>query len=85
MVQVRETLGLTYDVSFDLGTYDRLRHNYYCIHVTSTPDKIRQAVTASANVLRSFYSSPVQQRELLRAQRTVLTRHESDLKVGIHT
>jgi hypothetical protein len=81
LLQVRDTLGLTYDVSFDLGAYDRLRDSYYCIHVTSTPDKIRKAVAASVGVLRSFYSNPIQERELLRAQRTVLTRHESDLKV----
>lgn len=44
--------------------------------------KIREAMTASLQVLRNGRAQPFTQRELLRAKRTLLTRHESDLKVG---
>ena len=80
---MRDSLGLTYDVSFELSQFDRLRTGYFVVHVTSTPAKIRDALAASVDVLRSFHGSPVTQRELERAQRTLLTRHESDLKVHL--
>ena len=79
---MRDSLGLTYDVSFELSQFDRLRTGYFVVHVTSTPAKIRDALSASVDVLRSFHVSPVTQRELVRAQKTLLTRHESDLKVS---
>ena len=82
-LQVRDSLGLTYDVSFELSQFDRLRTGYFVVHVTSTPAKIRDALAASVDVLRSFHVSPVSQRELVRAQKTLLTRHESDLKVSL--
>ena len=77
---VRDTLGLTYDVSFELSLFDRLPAGWFHVNVTSTPQKIRDAMTASLRVLRSGASQPVTQRDLLRAKRTLLTRHESDLK-----
>lgn len=82
MVQVRDTLGLTYDVSFEFSLFDRLRVGWYVVHVTSTPAKIQDALAACVDVLRSFHTQPVAQRELVRAQRTLLTRHESDLKAS---
>ena len=39
-------------------------------------------MTASLQVLRNGHVQPFTQRELLRAKRTLLTRHESDLKVS---
>ena len=48
--------------------------------VTSTPQRIRDAADASLRVLRSLKESRVTPRELLRAKRTLLARHETDLK-----
>ncbi|CAM6089817.1 unnamed protein product [Calypogeia fissa] len=77
---VRDALGLTYDVSFELSLFDRLKAGWFVISVTSTPAKIQQAVEASLNVLRGLHGSRVNQRELERAKRTLLMRHESDSK-----
>lgn len=38
---VRDSLGLTYDVSFELNLFDRLNLGWYVISVTSTPAKVR--------------------------------------------
>lgn len=38
---VRDSLGLTYDVSFELSLFDRLNLGWYVISVTSTPEKVR--------------------------------------------
>jgi hypothetical protein len=79
---VRDTLGLTYDVSFELSLFDRLPSGWWHVNVTSTPGKIQDAMVASLNVLRNIRVQPITQRELLRAKRTLITRHDSDLKVG---
>ena len=78
--QVRDALGLTYDVSFELSLFDRLRVGWFVVHVTSTPAKIDEAAAASLRVLRGLALTRVTPRELLRARRTVLTRHESEMK-----
>ena len=44
---VRDTLGLTYDVSFELSLFDRLPSGWFHVNVTSTPQKIREAMMAS--------------------------------------
>lgn len=80
-VQVRDALGLTYDVSFELSLFDRLRVAWFVCHVTSPPKKINEALDASLRVLRGLPMQRVTPRELLRARRTVLTRHESEMKV----
>ena len=49
---VRDSLGLTYDVSFELNLFDRLKLGWYVISVTSTPGKVHKAVDACKNVLR---------------------------------
>ena len=77
---VRDTLGLTYDVSFEVTMFDRLRTGWYSVHVTSDPEKIYDALNASVAVLRDIAISPVNRRELSRARTTLLTRHESDMK-----
>ena len=38
---VRDTLGLTYDVSFEMHMHDRLGPGLFVISTTSTPDKIQ--------------------------------------------
>ena len=77
---VRDTLGLTYDVSFELSLFDRLPTGWFYVNVTSTPQKIKDAMMASMRVLRSGSIQPFTSRDLLRAKRTLITRHESDLK-----
>lgn len=37
---VRDSLGLTYDVSFELSLFDRLELGWYVVSVTSTPGKV---------------------------------------------
>lgn len=37
---VRDSLGLTYDVSFELSLFDRLSLGWYVVSVTSTPAKV---------------------------------------------
>ncbi|KAF3446963.1 hypothetical protein FNV43_RR12143 [Rhamnella rubrinervis] len=77
---VRDSLGLTYDVSFELNLFDRLNLGWYVISVTSTPGKVQKAVDACKNVLRGLHSNKISQRELDRAKRTLLMRHEAEIK-----
>ncbi|CAH9112963.1 unnamed protein product [Cuscuta epithymum] len=77
---VRDSLGLTYDVSFELNLFDRLRLGWYVISVTSTPSKVHKAVDACKNVLRGLHSNIITPRELDRARRTLLMRHEAESK-----
>eukprot|EP00884_Botryococcus_braunii_P007566 jgi/Botrbrau1/16810/Bobra.150_2s0037.1 len=81
---VRDALGLTYDVSFELSQFDRLRISWFVVHVTSTPAKVDQALDASLRVLRNIQTQQISPRELLRARRTVLTRHESEMKENLY-
>lgn len=77
---VRDSLGLTYDVSFELSLFDRLNLGWYVISVTSTPEKVYKAVDACKTVLRGLHNSKIAQRELDRAKRTLLMRHEAETK-----
>ncbi|KAI3455136.1 hypothetical protein Pfo_011799 [Paulownia fortunei] len=77
---VRDSLGLTYDVSFELNLFDRLKLGWYVISVTSTPGKVHKAVDACKNVLRGLHSNRIAPRELDRARRTLLMRHEAEIK-----
>ncbi|CAA3007098.1 stromal processing peptidase, chloroplastic [Olea europaea var. sylvestris] len=77
---VRDSLGLTYDVSFELNLFDRLKLGWYVISVTSTPGKVHKAVDACKNVLRGLHSNRIAPRELDRAKRTLLMRHEAEIK-----
>ncbi|KAI0496559.1 hypothetical protein KFK09_022879 [Dendrobium nobile] len=77
---VRDSLGLTYDVSFELSLFDRLQLGWYVISVTSTPSKVYKAVDACKNVLRGLHNNKIAQRELDRAKRTLLMRHEAETK-----
>ncbi|MCI10895.1 insulinase (peptidase family M16), partial [Trifolium medium] len=61
---VRDSLGLTYDVSFELNLFDRLKLGWYVISVTSTPSKVHKAVDACKNVLRGLHSNQITEREL---------------------
>ncbi|GAB2282246.1 hypothetical protein Dimus_016796 [Dionaea muscipula] len=81
---VRDSLGLTYDVSFELNLFDRLKLGWYVISVTSTPGKVLKAVDACKNVLRGLHSNRIAQRELDRAKRTLLMRHEAEVKANAY-
>ncbi|OWM81129.1 hypothetical protein CDL15_Pgr007160 [Punica granatum] len=77
---VRDSLGLTYDVSFELNLFDRLNLGWYVISVTSTPSKVHKALDACKSVLRGLHSNKIAPRELDRARRTLLMRHEAEIK-----
>ncbi|KAG5532276.1 hypothetical protein RHGRI_026793 [Rhododendron griersonianum] len=77
---VRDSLGLTYDVSFELNLFDWLKLGWYVISVTSTPGKVYKAVDACKNVLRGLHSNKIDPTELDRAKRTLLMRHEAESK-----
>lgn len=77
---VRDALGLTYDVNFDMSLFDRIKVGWFVVNVTSPPQKIHEALRASVGVLRTTSSQRITVRELARAQRTLLTRNESDSK-----
>lgn len=77
---VRDSLGLTYDVSFELSLFDRIKLGWYVISVTSTPGKVYDAVDACKKVLRGLHNNKIVQRELDRAKRTLLMRHEAEIK-----
>ncbi|CAG9466529.1 unnamed protein product [Pedinophyceae sp. YPF-701] len=77
---VRDSLGLTYDVSFEMSLFDRLPHAWYVVSVTSEPKKIDAAMNACVRVLRGVRNQAITPRELARARRTIIARHETDLK-----
>ncbi|KAG0463237.1 hypothetical protein HPP92_021713 [Vanilla planifolia] len=77
---VRDSLGLTYDVSFEVSLFDKLKLGWYVITVTSTPSKVYKAVDACKDVLRGLHSNKIAHRELDRAKRTLLMRHEAETK-----
>lgn len=81
MVQVRDALNLTYDVTMELAVFSLLHAGWWTINVTSRPASISDAVTASMRVLRNVASSRIRHSELERAKRAVLTRLDTDCKV----
>jgi len=77
---VRDSLGLTYDVSFEVNLFDKLGLGWYVISVTSTPEKVQKAVDACKAVLRGLDHNKISQRELDRAKKTLLMKHNQDCK-----
>lgn len=49
-MQVRDSLGLTYDVSFEVTLFDRIRQGWFMVHVTSHPDKVRRSLGGACRV-----------------------------------
>ncbi|KAL6495006.1 hypothetical protein OROGR_030925 [Orobanche gracilis] len=68
---VRDSLGLTYDVSFELNLFDRLKVGWYVISVTSTPEKVHKAVDACKNVLIGLRFNRIATSELDRARKDI--------------
>ncbi|KAL5199647.1 hypothetical protein ABZP36_020850 [Zizania latifolia] len=81
---VRDSMGLTYDVSFELNLFDKLDLGWYVIAVTSTPSKVHKAVDACKGVLRGLHSNRIIERELDRAKRTLLMKHEAETKTNAY-
>jgi predicted Zn-dependent peptidase len=82
---VRDALGLTYDCNFTMSF--GLQNNdatTYRLLVTSTPEKIDEAIEAGVRVLRGFKLQRVSQREVDRARLTLLSRHEMDSKTNAY-
>ncbi|CAM0909938.1 unnamed protein product [Alopecurus aequalis] len=81
---VRDSMGLTYDVSFELNLFDKLDLGWYVIAVTSTPGKVHKAVDACKGVLRGLHSNKIVERELDRAKRTLLMKHDAETKTNAY-
>mmetsp|Transcript_39203 Transcript_39203/g.47468 ORF Transcript_39203/g.47468 Transcript_39203/m.47468 type:complete len:1112 (+) Transcript_39203:2-3337(+) len=81
---VRDALGLTYDVSFEMRMFERLESGWFVLAVTSMPSKIDDALAASLRTIRALRTQPIRKSELDRARRTLLTRHESDMKDNLY-
>lgn len=56
---VRDTLGLTYDVSFELSLLDRLKFGWFVISVTSTPAKVCSICLYIMKLLFTLFSRVV--------------------------
>eukprot|EP00930_Biecheleria_cincta_P068404 TRINITY_DN5579_c0_g3_i1.p1 TRINITY_DN5579_c0_g3~~TRINITY_DN5579_c0_g3_i1.p1 ORF type:complete len:1399 (+),score=257.63 TRINITY_DN5579_c0_g3_i1:47-4243(+) len=77
---VRDSLGLSYDCSFDLSMLDRLEAGWYTMTVSAHPSRIMEAVEAAKGVLQGVKKRPMSDLELSTARRTLLRRHETDLQ-----
>merc|ERR1719231_1700823 len=69
---VRDSLGLSYDCSFELSMLDRLEAGWYTCTVSAHPSRTEEAVTAAKGVLNSVRKRPVSEIELSTARRTLL-------------
>jgi len=77
---VRDSLGLSYDCSFELSMFDRLEAGWYSCTVSAHPSRIMEAVNAAKGVLQGVKRRPISELELSTARRTLLRRHETDLQ-----
>jgi len=77
---VRDSLGLSYDCSFELSMFDRLEAGWYTCTVSTHPTRIEEAVNAAKDVLQGLRRRPISEHELSTARRTLLRRHETDLQ-----
>lgn len=79
---VRDSLGLSYDCSFDLSLLDRLEAGWYTCTVSAHPSKIGQAIDAAKGVIQGVRRRPISEHELSTAKRTLMRRHETDLQTN---
>jgi len=77
---VRDSLGLSYDCSFELSMLDYLEAGWFICTVSAHPSRIMEAVDAAKGVLERARTRPVLETELSTACRTLLRRHEADLQ-----
>jgi len=79
---VRDSLGLSYDCSFELSMFDRLEAGWYTCTVSAHPSAIGRAVDAAKGVLTGVRKRPISELELSTARRTLIRRHETDLQTN---
>jgi len=79
---VRDSLGLSYDCSFELSMLDRLEAGWYMCTVSAHPSRIGEAVEAAKGVVTGVRKRPISEWELSTARRTLLRRHEVDLQTN---
>mmetsp|Transcript_111785 Transcript_111785/g.315738 ORF Transcript_111785/g.315738 Transcript_111785/m.315738 type:complete len:184 (+) Transcript_111785:77-628(+) len=77
---VRDSLGLSYDCSFELSMFDRLEAGWYTCTVSAHPSRIMEAVNAAKGVLQGAKRRPISDMELSTARRTLTRRHENDIQ-----
>jgi len=77
---VRDSLGLSYDCSFELSMFDRLEAGWFTCTVSAHPSRIMEAVDAAKGVLQGVRKRPISELELSTARRTLVRRHETDLQ-----
>eukprot|EP00927_Polykrikos_kofoidii_P077199 TRINITY_DN74169_c0_g1_i1.p1 TRINITY_DN74169_c0_g1~~TRINITY_DN74169_c0_g1_i1.p1 ORF type:complete len:1468 (+),score=168.81 TRINITY_DN74169_c0_g1_i1:121-4524(+) len=77
---VRDSLGLSYDCSFELSMLDSLEAGWFVCTVSAHPSRIGEAVEAAKGVLSGVRKRPISDLELGTARRTLLRRHETDLQ-----
>jgi len=77
---VRDSLGLSYDCSFELSMLDRLEAGWFSCTVSAHPSRIQEAVDAAKGVLAGVKRRPISELELSTARRTLMRRHETDLQ-----
>jgi len=78
--RVRDSLGLSYDCSFELSMLSRLEAGWYTCTVSSHPARIDEAVSAAKDVLQGVLARPISELEMSSARRTLLRRHETDMQ-----
>lgn len=54
---VRDSMGLTYDVSFELNLFDKLDLGWYVIAVTSTPSKVFYLILWNSSILCASFDN----------------------------
>jgi len=79
---VRDSLGLSYDCSFEMSMLDRLEAGWYTCTVSAHPSRIGEAVEAAKGVVTGVRKRPISEWELSTARRTLLRRHETDLQTN---
>jgi len=77
---VRDSLGLSYDCSFELSMFDRLEAGWYTCTVSAHPARIMEAVDAAKSVVMGVKKRPISELEIATARRTLMRKHETDLQ-----
>ena len=81
---VRDQKKLTYDATFKIEQLERHPTAWFKVQLTSSPDKVHETIKASVEVLQQIATQKISVRELLRAKRTLLTKHESELQKNFY-
>ena len=79
---LRESLGLTYHVDFEISSFDRLEAGWFEVDMVSDPSNIQDAMDAALQVMRTMATDGVSAKELEEAQYMRVSNHKSCLKVN---